>query len=96
MLGKNKLNTKKYETAEELEKCFKYYVHYSYDYYYIVLKKLRENKQAQSEFELNLEERTILNKKYLSYLYIWEEIEYFLTKKLIIILINLNFYKENF
>lgn len=72
---------KRYETAENLEKCFKDYVHYFYDYYYIVLKKLRENKQVLCEAELNLEERTILTKKYSSYLYIWEEMEYFLTQK---------------
>ncbi len=72
---------KRYETAEELEKTFKDYVHYFYDYYYMALKKLRENKEVLSDIELELEERTILNKKYLSYLYIWEEMEYFLTKK---------------
>lgn len=72
---------KRYETAENLEKCFKDYVHYFYDYYYIVLKKLRENKQLLCEAKLNLEEETILTKKYLSYLYIWEEMEYFLTQK---------------
>ncbi|MBN1840217.1 MAG: hypothetical protein JW802_09280 [Campylobacterales bacterium] len=72
---------KRYEMAEILENCFKAYIHYLHDYYYIVLEKLRENKQALCECELNLKERTLLDKKYLAYLYAWEEMEYYLTNK---------------
>lgn len=72
---------KRYVAAEKIKKCFLDYVHYFYNYYYMVLKELRKNNQALCENELVLEEREILDKKYLSYLYAWEEMEYYLKEK---------------
>ena len=72
---------KRYEAAENLEKCFLDYCDNFYKHYYGCIRELRKNKQATAVIELYPDVPSIISDKYRDFSFAWRKMETSLDKK---------------